>query len=210
MFLHYYTFLSVLRKDGAEVGVIDGSDADFVEVQKKVAHHPSAEHRIVAVFRVIVDVAPHPLSQRQSVPCRSVEEELLHTSDHFAHGLARKGANLNSAFDLAEDARERTLPEEDFGHAELFDDRGAAVVDVSPKEEALGSERVSLVGAAEVLPELRDGDVKVESGIGVEEAGDEVNEETVRRVLIGSQLHLHRAELHAPTDIIVQRYFEPH
>ena len=44
----------------------------------------------------------------------------------------------------------------------------------------------------------------------MEEAGDEVNEETVHRVLIGSKLHLHRAELHAPTDIIVQRYFEPH
>ena len=210
MFLHYYTFLTILRKDGTEVGVIDGSDADFVEVQKEVTHHPSAEHRIVAVFRVIINVAPHPLRKRQSVSCRSVEEELLHTSDHFAHGLARKGANLNSAFDLAEDTREGTLPEEDFGHAELFDDRGAAVVDVGAEEEALGSERVSLVGTVEVLPELRDWDVKVESGVGVEEAGDEVDGETVRRVLISCQLHLHRAELHAPTNIIVQRYFEPH
>ena len=153
MFLHYYTFLTVLRKDGTEVGVIDGSDADFVEVQKEVAHHSFAEHRIVAVFRVIINVAPHPLCQRQSVPRRSVEEELLHASDHFAHRLARKGANLNSDFDLAEYAREGTLPEEDFGHAELLDDRGAAVVDVGPEEEALGSERVSLVRAAEVLPE---------------------------------------------------------
>ncbi len=210
MLLQYYTFLSVLRKDGTEVRVIDGSDADFVEVQKEVTHHPSAEHRIVAVFRVIVDVTPHPLRKRQSVSCRSIEEELLHASDHFTHGLACKGANLNSAFDLTEDAREGTLPEEDFGHAEFFDDRGAAVMDVGPEEEALGSERVSLVGTVEVLPELRDGNVKVESGVGVEEAGDEVDEETVRRVLISSQLHLHRAELHAPTNIIVQRYFEPH
>ena len=124
-----------------------------MEVQKEVAHHPSAEHRIVAVFGVIVDVAPHPLRQRQSVSRRSVEEELLHTSDYFAHGLAGKGANLNSAFDLSEDAREGTLPEEDFGHAELLDDRGAAVMDIGPEEEALGSEGVSLVCAVEVLPE---------------------------------------------------------
>ncbi len=60
---------------------------------------------------MIVDVAPHPLRQRQSVPRRSVEEELFHASDHFAHRLARKGANLNSAFDFAEDARKGTLPE---------------------------------------------------------------------------------------------------
>ncbi len=83
-------------------------------------------------------------------------------------------------------------------------------MDVGAEEEALGSERVPLVGAVEVLPELRNGNVKVESGVGVEEAGDEVDEETVRRVLIGSQLHLHRAELHAPTNVIVQGYFEPH
>ena len=124
-----------------------------MEVQKEVTHHPSAEDRIVAVFGVIINVAPHPLRQRQSVPRRSVEEELLHARNHFAHRLARKGANLNSAFDLAEYARERTLPEEDFGHAELLNDRGAAVVDVGPEEETLGSERVSLVGAVEVLPE---------------------------------------------------------
>jgi len=210
LLLHYYAFLSVLRKDGTKVRIIDGSDADFMEVQKEVAHHPSAEDRIMSVFGVIVDVAPHPLRQCQSFSCRSIEEELLHARNHFAHRLARKGANLNSAFDLAEDAREGTLPEEDFSHAELLDDRGAAVVDVGAEEEALGSEGVSLVRAAEVLPELRDGNVKVESGVGVEEAGDEVDEETVRRVLIRSQLHLHRAELHAPTDIIIQGYFEPY
>ncbi len=153
MFLHYYTFLTVLRKDGTEVGVIDGSDADFVEVQKEVAHHPSAEDRIVAVFGVIIYVAPHPLCQRQSISRCNFEEELLHTRDHFARGLARKGANLNSAFDFAEDACERTLPEEDFCHAELLNDRGTAVVDVGAEKEALGSEGISLVCAAEVLPE---------------------------------------------------------
>lgn len=181
-----------------------------MEVQKEVAHHPSAEDRIVAVFGVLVDIPPHPLRQCQSVTRCSVEEELFHARNHFAHGLARKSAHLNSAFDLAEEPREGSLSEEDFGHTELLNDWGAAVVDVGPEEEALGSDGVPLVGAAEVLPEFGDGDVEVEGGVCVEEAGDEVDEETVGRVLVGSQLHLHRAELHAPTDVIVQGYLQPH
>lgn len=80
-------------------------------------------------------------------------------------------------------------------------------MDVGSEEEALGSESISLMGAAEVLPELRDGNVEIECWVSVEEASDEVDEETVGRVLVSSQLYLHRAELNAPTDIIVQGYF---
>lgn len=64
------------------------------------------------------------------------------------------------------------------------------------------------MGAIEVLPEFGDGNIKVEGWVSVEESSDEVDEQTVGRVLIGSQLHFHRAELHSPTNIIVHRNFE--
>lgn len=65
------------------------------------------------------------------------------------------------------------------------------------------------MGSIEILPQLADGNVEIERITLMQDSCDEVDEETVRRILIGSQLHLHGPKLHPPTDLSVDGDFEP-
>lgn len=111
----FLTNFAIRRKDWAEVGIVDDSDADFVEVQKDVAHHPFAEDRIVGVLWVLVYVSSHPLREGESVPSRSIEEELFNPCDHFDCRLALQRTRLNSVFDFMEYSSKCPLSEENFG-----------------------------------------------------------------------------------------------
>lgn len=106
LFSLHYRLLSIIWKDRLEVSILDSPNANFVEVQQEVTHHLSAQNRIVSVFRVLVDVLPHPLCKRQPVSSRSVKEELLYSSNNFAYGFAGQRTRLNSALNLGENSCE--------------------------------------------------------------------------------------------------------
>lgn len=65
------------------------------------------------------------------------------------------------------------------------------------------------MGSIKILPQLGDRDVKVQVSILMEDACDEVNDKTIGRVLICRQLYFHCSELHPPSDVIIDGYFQP-
>jgi hypothetical protein len=123
--------------------------------------------------------------------------------------VAVLGALLHPPLDLVEDPPEVSLPEQDLLHTQLIYHRWPRVVDVGAEVELLSAQRVPLVGAVEVLAQFGDGDVEVEGVVLMQHPGDEVDEETVGRILVSRELHLHRPELHAPPDLAVNGDLEP-
>ena len=65
------------------------------------------------------------------------------------------------------------------------------------------------MGSVEVLFQLGDGDVEVDVLVFMEDAGDEVDEDAIGRVLVSSELYFHGPELHPPADVIIDGYFQP-
>ena len=103
-----------------------------------------------------------------------------------------------------------TLSEHDFSNAQLFDDSNAVPIDIGPEVKFLPKQCIAVVCPLKIVPNLRNGYIKVQILILMQNPGNKVDKYAINCILIRSELDLHRPELHKPPNVIVGWGLEPH